>query len=295
MLQARAGRTVCLARQPRTEGTGQQQLLGQAHKRNCSSTYSLYHARHGLIQSRVQSRDSSRCRAAVAVQPEPQETWKDRFAWITLCATVFIYMSGVSMLSPVLPSIVLHFGASTKVMGGIMSSFAVAMCASLQLAKPPTSRPIDTINAPSYVDPLTKALCRSIGSLFTGRASDKLGPRLLIVSCLFGTGSAMLLSACAWNITAFIMFRCAQTPSARHIVPRTRTTQHTAHSTPPHAAPQHPRTPRPHSARTGASCGGKGGGMQASPKLVETFHSIPGRCTPQATRMITSRASAPTS
>lgn len=36
------------------------------------------------------------------------------------------------MLSPVLPSIVLHFGASTKVMGAIMSSFAVAMCVATQ-------------------------------------------------------------------------------------------------------------------------------------------------------------------
>jgi hypothetical protein len=58
-----------------------------------------------------------------------QTQWKEQGAWITLCSIVFIYMAGVSMLSPILPSILLHFGASSQAVGIILSSSSLAMCA----------------------------------------------------------------------------------------------------------------------------------------------------------------------
>jgi hypothetical protein len=62
------------------------------------------------------------------LQSDP-DGWKGRAAWATLCVTVFIYMSGASMLSPILPSIVLKYGVGTGEMGKLLSSFALAMCA----------------------------------------------------------------------------------------------------------------------------------------------------------------------
>lgn len=83
----------------------------------------------GSVRNDARSRRTAACGAALAADQPAHESAKERLAWVTLCITVFIYMSGTTMLSPVLPSIVLHFGASTQVMGAIMSSFAVAMYA----------------------------------------------------------------------------------------------------------------------------------------------------------------------
>lgn len=126
MLCVQQARSRCRARQPQPNGNMQQRI--QLHA--VSGLNTCHDGKLGIqgsFRNDARVGKTAACKAALAADHPTQESAKERLAWVTLCITVFIYMSGITMLSPVLPSIVLHFGASTQVMGAIMSSFAVAM------------------------------------------------------------------------------------------------------------------------------------------------------------------------
>lgn len=66
---------------------------------------------------------------AAAAAASPTRGWKDDAAWLTLLVTVFIYISGVAMLAPVLPSIIVKLNVGGTVepaqaMGFIVSIYA---------------------------------------------------------------------------------------------------------------------------------------------------------------------------
>jgi hypothetical protein len=61
--------------------------------------------------------------------------WKGEVGWVTLCVTCFISYSGLAMLSPILPSIILklNMGAAdpAQAMGLVTSVFAASLYAHL--------------------------------------------------------------------------------------------------------------------------------------------------------------------
>lgn len=69
---------------------------------------------------------------AQAAASTPSEGWKGEAAWWTLLATVFIYISGLAMLAPVMPSIIVKLNLGSVIepanaMGLLVSIYAACM------------------------------------------------------------------------------------------------------------------------------------------------------------------------
>lgn len=88
---------------------------------------------HKAHETRQRSRRTCLlAKAAQAAEPASQG-WKGEVAWWTLCAIVCIYVSGLGMLAPVLPAIIIKLNAAGSVepaqaMGVLASTYAACMC-----------------------------------------------------------------------------------------------------------------------------------------------------------------------